>query len=113
MSLSYSHQSGSNFPDSVLSLSNFKDMDDTIKDIVTQYYNFVSAGNINSAQALIEANAATLKQYWIDSSEINKLEEELYNIGLFTQKKRAVVVFSTEPTVEYEENTLWYKPVEG
>lgn len=111
MSKTYLRESGSNFPDSLITLSKFKDIDDTVKDIAVQYYNFMSAGNINSASALIEANSKTLAPYWIDSKEINKLEEELYNIGLFAVQLRINVVSDTEPTESYVPYTYWIKPV--
>ena len=111
MSTTYSHESGSQFPSSVISLSNFKDMDDTVKDIILQYYTFMNLGNINSAQALIEANATLLKPYWIDATILNKIEEELYNIGLFALSNRSTIISTTEPTIDCEVDTFWYQEV--
>lgn len=111
MSTTYSRESGSLFPDSLLNMEKFKDIDDTVKDIILEYYSDISQGKLTEAMALKAAHTE-LAPYWIDASKLNLLKEEIQNIGLYAQKLRSTVVSSEEPAINYDEYTLWIKPRE-
>lgn len=112
MSMSYMRESGSNFPDSVLSINKFKDIDDSVKDIIMQYYSYISQGEYDLAANLI-SNHPEISDYWFDTSKINLITEEIYNMGIFINKKRGTIVSDTEPDIEYDNNTVWIKPIGG
>lgn len=111
MSITYSRESGSLFPDSLLNMEKFKDIDDTVKDVILEYYTDISQGRITEAMSLKEAHTE-LAPYWIDASKLNLLKEEIQNIGIYAQKLRSTVVSSEEPGIDYDEHTLWIKPIE-
>lgn len=108
----YSRESGSLFPDSLLDMNDFKDIDDTVKTVVSQYYLFMQAGNIDSALAL-KSSHPELKDYWVGADTLNKLKEEIQNIGIYAQLFRGTVVAETLPTLDdYDDGVSWIKPIE-
>lgn len=111
MSETYSRESGSQFPDSLLNMNDFKDMDDTVKNLIMQYYQFIVEGNIDSAIAIKETNPE-LRDYWVDAARLNLLKEEIQNIGIYAKLLHGTVVSDTEPTLDYAEGTYWIQPIE-
>lgn len=111
MSVTYSRESGSQFPDSLLNMNDFKDMDDTVKDLIMQYYQFIVEGNIDSAIAIKETNPE-LEDYWVDAARLNLLKEEIQNIGIYAKLLHGTVISDTEPTLDYAEGTYWIQPIE-
>ena len=107
----YSRESGSMFPDSLLDIEQFKDIDDTVKDVILEYYSDISQGKISEATNLKTAHPE-LSPYWIDASKLNLLKEEIQNIGIYAKKLRSTVVSSEEPNLDYDEHTIWIKPIE-
>lgn len=111
MSVTYSRESGSQFPDSLLNMNDFKDMDDTVKNLIMQYYQFLAEGNIDSAIAIKETNPE-LEDYWVDAARLNLLKEEIQNIGIYAKLLHGTVISDTEPTLDYAEGTYWIQPIE-
>lgn len=112
MSKTYSRESGSLFPDSLLNLNDFKDIDDSVKDVISQYYQFIANGNIDSALALKESHAQELEDYWISASKLNLLKEEIQNIGIYSSLLHGTVVLKTQPTLDYADGSYWIQPLE-
>lgn len=110
MSNVYSRESGSLFPDSILDMADFEDINDSVKDIVMQYYQFIKDGNINSAIALKCAHPE-LKKKWFDASHVNLLKEEVQNIGIYAKLLHGTVVSDTEPTLAYDDYSYWIQPI--
>lgn len=107
----YSHEAGSLFPDQIMEPSNFKDVDDSVKDLVMQYQKFMDSGNKESADALLESNYEVLKPYFCDMVFINKLSEEIYNAALCSLAKRTCIISDSEPIdIPYEnDDVIWYQ----
>ncbi len=112
MGINYSRESGSKFPDSLLNMPDFKDVDDSIKEVIKQYYLFMQQGNIDSALALKNANAADLDSYWINAAKLNLLKEEIENIGIYSKRMYGTLFSDTEPDVEQAFGSYWIKPIE-
>ena len=53
MAITYSRESGSLFPDSILSMNDKKDIDDSVKDIVMQIYSLIENNKINKATTIL------------------------------------------------------------
>lgn len=106
--MEYSRNFGSNFPSELIPVGDKMDIDDTVKDLIIQYYSYISAGNLTSANELYENNKDTLDPYAIKSKDVNRLEEELFNIGLYALNQIENVISETEPTTQ-SVDSFWYQ----
>lgn len=104
--MNYSREFGSLFPSSLVGVGTKKDIDDDVKDLINQYNTYCDAGDLSSAFNIYEQNKDILKDYMIDMSYINQLEEEIYNTGLFALNKASVIYSDIEP-VSQAENGHW------
>ena len=94
--MEYSHNFGSNFPNETIPVGTKKDIDDTVKELINQYYLCVESGDLASANQLYEENKDTLESYQINMEYINKLEEEIYNTGIFALNSIKSIVSASE-----------------
>lgn len=106
--MEYSRNFGSNFPNSLIPVGTKKDIDNTVKNLVSQYYSYIDSGNINAANNLYNQNKATLEDYRIGMDYVNRLEEEIFNIGLNALKKVTNVISSNEP-IDQANDGYWYR----
>ncbi|MBQ7781110.1 MAG: hypothetical protein IJ405_03710 [Lachnospiraceae bacterium] len=106
--MNYSHNFGSNFPKSPIAAGTKKDIDDSVKDLILQYYALQEIGNTAAAAALYQENKETLEPYILDSAYFNLLEEELYNVGLTALTTLTTIVSDTEPVAQTT-NSHWLK----
>lgn len=112
---SYSKIFGSQFPDNIITLSEYKDIGEAtnaVKELITQYYAYMEAKDYASASTLLENNWDVLKQFYIGMDVLNKIEEEIYNTQLYAIKNSDTVIADTEPNAsEYTHLATWLKPV--
>ena len=106
--MEYSRYFGSNFPNDLIAVGSKKDVDDAVKSLVIQYYDYMDAGNMSAANQLYADNYDVLKDYIIDMGYINYLEEEIYNIALAILKRFPVVFGESEPA-ELAQDGYWYQ----
>ena len=104
--MNYSREFGSQFPSSLIGVGTKKDIDNSVKDLINQYNAFCDAGDLSSAFNIYEQNKSVLKDYMIDMAYINKLEEEIYNVGLFGLNQTSVIYSDIEPETQAE-NGRW------
>lgn len=107
----YSHIFGSNFPNEIIAVGTKKDVDNTVKSLVSQYYSFMDGGFVDAAKDLYEANKNILKDYIIDMAYINRLEEEIYNTGLKAINSSSAIISDTEPTLQMVDG-IWLQEYE-
>lgn len=69
----------SNFPDELIHLEGYKNVSDTIGELINQINAYRNDGNYTAAQILINDYASQLKKYNLDMSIINKIIEEIRN----------------------------------
>lgn len=106
--MEYSHNFGSNFPNETIPVGTKKDVDDTIKALIKQYYSYIESGDLASANQLYEANKDTLEPYQINMEYINRLEEDIYNTGIFALNSIKSIVSSDEPASQ-SVDSFWYQ----
>lgn len=108
--MEYSREFGSNFPSELIPVGTKKDVDDSVKDLITQYYQLVESGSLDMAAKLYEDNQNILSEYAIKMSDINRFEEEIYNIGLDVLKKLTTIINDKEPATQ-SNGSFWYREV--
>ena len=69
----------SQYPDQLITLENYKNVNDSIGELINQINTYRSNGNYAAAQILISDYATQLKQYTLDMPIINKIIEEIRN----------------------------------
>ena len=105
--MGYSRTFGSNYPSTLIPLGTHKDVDNTIVNLVNQYNAYVQAGNMTAATNYYTQNRSKLEPYMINTSYINRLEEEIYNTGLYALSNSSSITSNTEPTVEQAVDSYW------
>lgn len=106
--MEYSYNFGSNFPNELIPVGDKKDIDDTVKDLIIQYDSYISAGNLDLANELYENNKDILDSYAIKMKDINRLEEEIYNIALYVLNQIKSVISDSEPSSQ-SVDSYWYQ----
>lgn len=106
--MEYSRNFGSNFPNELVPVGTKKDIDNTIKNLMNQYYAYIDAGDIDAANTLYNSNKSVLADYIINMAYINRLEEEIFNVGLNALKKVTNVIGTDEP-IDQADDGYWYK----
>ena len=95
--MDYSRKFNTNFPEQTIQLADRKDVDDTVVELVKQYYEYVNNGDMESASTLYKENEDVLRPYSIDIYYLNQLKEELYNTQLFALANATSIISDTEP----------------
>lgn len=106
ITMKYSRQFGSRFPEKSISVGVKRDVDDSVKDLISQYYSYIDAGNLDAAYLLYQENKTALEPYMIDMSYINRLEEEIYNAHIATLNKITTIVSDAMP-LSQSDNSFW------
>lgn len=105
--MEYSRNFGSNFPSELIPVGTKKDIDDSAKTLINQYYSLVASGDLDAANTLYSSNKATLEPYMINMAYINRLEEEIYNTGLSILNSSSSIISQTEPASQ-NVDSFWY-----
>ena len=95
--MEYSHIFGSNFPNELVAVGSKKDVDDSVMSLVSQYYAYLDAKDLDSATTLYNENKDTLDPYIVDSNYFSMLEEEIYNTGLLALNSTTSIISDSEP----------------
>lgn len=95
--MAYSRTFGSRFPGTCIKVGTRKDVDDSVAAVIRQYNACISSSNMNDAAALYEQNKTLLEPYMIDMRYINRLEEEIYNTGLYAMYTASSVISAEQP----------------
>lgn len=106
--MNYSYNFGSNFPRELIPVGTKKDIDDSVKDLIIQYYSLIDSGNISEANALYLNHKDTLESYVINMNYISRLEEEIYNIGFSVLNQITNIISDTEPSTQ-SVGGFWYQ----
>lgn len=106
--MGYSRNFGSLFPEQTIELGTHKDVDDSVVRIINQYNICVQANDMVGASAILEVNRELLEPYILTMTDINRLEEEIYNTGLYAMVNNSgIIISSSEPQVEQNVGDYW------
>lgn len=106
--MEYSRTFGSMFPEQLIPKGTKKDIDDSVKGLISQYYSYIDAWNVTGACALYKENKELLEPYMIDMAYINRLEEEIWNVSVSTLGKLTTIISDKEPPSQ-SEHSFWLK----
>lgn len=88
----------SSFPYKLMSLHNFKDVDDSVASAINQIKMLQSQGKYDKVNEIIQANKEKLGQYCHGAEYINGLDEETRNLEIFSiSKKQSIYYLEEEP----------------
>lgn len=104
--MDYSRVFGSNFPSSLITVGTKKDVDDSVLTLVNQYQKYMESGNRSSANNLYINNKEILEPYKISMKDFNSLQEELYNLGLYSLQQSSIISASSEPA-DMSDGSIW------
>jgi len=104
----YSKEGGSRFPDSIMELGNYKDIDESVSDLITKIYQAQENDDYETAKKLITEHESLLKPYMINSELLNRLSEELYNTQIYAfTNLQQIFVSDEEPFVKMRKQDFW------
>lgn len=106
--MDYSRLFGSKFPEEPIQLEIKKDVDDNVISIINDYYSFIEQGQTDKAYDLYDKNRELLDKYSIKADDINRIKEEIYNIGVKVLTGMQTAINPTEPTNQID-GQFWYK----
>lgn len=92
-------------------LSNYKDVDDTVMPLINQYYAYIEANDLANANKVLEDNAELLKPYRLDMNGINKIERAISDLADIAFSTQQIIISATEPMGNnLGIGTEWYQP---
>ena len=83
----------SNFPNQKITKHNFKNIDDSIADVINQINTLRAQGLFNQAARLIQNNSDILSLYVADAVTFRTWEEEIYNTQVYAKQKQQSIYF--------------------
>lgn len=107
--MNYQRNFGSKFPDELIDVGTKKNVDDSVLELVNQYNAYIQNKDIASAEALYDANKSKLSPYKFDSFDVNRIYEEVYNVGLCALSFQNTIISDTEPVAEQMIGSVWLK----
>lgn len=92
---SFTHEY-SNFPNEVITIKEYKDVDDAVASLVQQINSYRNTGDFASANQLIAENKALLSAYNFASEDINRIVEEIRNAQVYAKEGNNTVYYMAE-----------------
>ena len=110
--MGYSRNFGSHFPESSLVIQEKQDVNDYIVSIVNQIESYVKDKNLTAANRLLEDYKEELEGSLINSTFINLLQEEIYNVGLLAISQQSTIISQEMPTTQITVGSYWLQDYE-
>lgn len=105
--MKYSRNFGSLFPSASISVGTHKDVDNSVVNLVRLYNTYVNTGDMEGASRLYAENKDTLDPYILTMADINRLEEEVYNTGLYAMVSNTTVISDEIPEIDQNAGDYW------
>ena len=88
----------SKLPSQIMELHNYKDVDDSIAEIVNEIKSLQSKGLYNQANRLVENNKDVLGRYVFSVEAFNAIEEETRNLEIMCKEKKQSIYYNEQPS---------------
>ena len=85
----------SNFPQQLITLHNFKNIDDTVGNLINKINSYRSQGAYTEAVNFIQNNPS-LSQYVVDAVTFRTWEEEIYNVQKYAKQQQQSIYFEED-----------------
>lgn len=102
----YTHEY-SQYPDELIPLTNYQNVDDSIGGLVNQINALRNQGNYAAATELINQYASQLKKYNLDMATINAIVEEVRNTQIKAKEAGQFLSDDEEEPAEPWEGFVW------
>lgn len=97
----------SSFPQKLITLHHFKNVDDNIAGIINQIKTLQSQGLYNQAARIMDNNKDILFQYVVDAVTFRTWEEEIQNTQKYAKAQQQVIFFEDEEPEYCLEDDVW------
>ena len=87
----------SKLPLQIMELHNYKDVNDSIAEVVNEIKELQSKGLYNQAARVIENNKDVLGKYVFSVEAFNAIEEETRNLEIMTMERKQSIYYDIEP----------------
>lgn len=87
-------------------LSNYKNVDNTVISIIDEFYRLRDLGDNDGAYNYISKYSSVLKPYMIDCSSMNKIELGIFELAKEVYYSQKIIVSKTEPNVDENQINL-------
>lgn len=94
------------FPERLITRHNFKNIDDTVANLINQINLYRSKGAYTEATNLMRNNPS-LSQYIVDAVTFRTWEEEIYNTQKYAKAQQQTIFFEDEEPEYCLENDVW------
>lgn len=102
----YTHEY-SNFPNSPISLTNYKDVTDQEAEIINEYKRLLQSGQYDGAAAYAQKYKSQISKCLIGAANYVALQEEVRNTQILALKKSQTVFTSTSEPPAMDINDVW------
>lgn len=96
----------SNFPKKLITRHNFKNVDDTVANLINKINSLRSKGAYAEAANYVQNNPS-LSQYVVDAVTFRTWEEEIYNAQKYAKESQQSVYFDDEEPEYCIEEDIW------
>lgn len=97
----------SSFPQKLITLHHFKNIDDNVASVINQINTLRSQGLYTQAAVIMDNNKDIIKQYVVDAVTFRTIEEEIYNTQMYAKAQQQVIFFEDEEPEYCLENDVW------
>ncbi len=102
----YTHEY-SNFPNTLIELTDFQDIDDSLAPIVNNIQSLQAQGKMGEAAKLLRENSDLLSNRVVGSDWYNKIVEEVRNAEIYSKHIQQCVYIDTDEPIYAQENDIW------
>ncbi len=102
----YTHEY-SNFPNALIKLTDFQDIDDSLAPLVNKIQSLQSQGKMSEATKLLRTNSDLLSNRVVGSDWYNKIVEEIRNAEIYSKGIQQCVYTDKDEPIYAQENDVW------
>lgn len=104
----YEYRSASeSFPNVIPDIIEYKDVDSSVASVVMRIEGYIKANDYETANSIIQENAALLSNYIISAADINRIIEDIRNTQIYGMEKSQDIFFMDTMPLFVVTNDVW------